>query len=206
MRAQNLSVLLAAGMMAMAAGAAAEAQTAPPTRVRGTIEAADAQSMTVKTRTGDSVTVGLNDPLTVLTVKKVALTAISSGSYVGIATRTGADGTMQAIEVLVFPEAMRGAGEGSYPWDLEPGSTMTNGTVNGAVKATSATELTVAYKDGSKTIHVAEGAPVVTFAPADRADVKAGAPVFVGGAAKSADGKLSTGRVVVGKDGVAPPM
>jgi hypothetical protein len=205
MRALNTQMLLAAGLATMMTCAAAEAQTAPPTRIRGTIQSADAHTMTVKTRTGDSVEIALNDPLTVMTVKKVPLTSIASGSYVGIATRAGADGTMQAIEVLVFPEAMRGSGEGSYPWDLEPGSTMTNGTVNGAVKASSATELTVAYKDGTKTIHVAEGAPIVTFAPAELADVKPGAPVFVG-AAKSPDGKFSAGRVVVGKDGVAPPM
>lgn len=210
MRAINLLMMPAARMMLsagliVAGGVAAEAQTAPPTRIRGTVEAADAHAMTVKTRTGDTVEIALADPLTVMTVKKVDLASIGSGSYVGIATRTGADGTMQAIEVLVFPEAMRGAGEGSYPWDLEPGSTMTNGTVNGAVKATSATELTVGYKDGTKTIHVAAGAPVVTFAPAERADVKPGAPVFLG-ASKAADGKLSAARVVVGKDGVAPPM
>jgi hypothetical protein len=205
MRARNPLILLMAGLLAMATGVAAEAQTAPPTRIRGTIEAADAHAMTVKTRTGDNVEIALADPLTVLTVKKVELTSIGTGNYVGIATRTGADGTQQAIEVLVFPEAMRGAGEGSYPWDLEPGSTMTNGTVKGTVQAAAATELTVAYKDGSKTIHVAQGAPIVTFAPAERADVKPGAPVFFS-ATKGADGKFSTGRVVVGKDGVAPPM
>jgi hypothetical protein len=205
MRARNTLIILGASLLAMTSAIAAEAQTAPPTRIRGTIEATDAHSMTVKTRSGDKVQIALIDPLNVLTVKKVALASIGKGNFVGIATRTGADGTQQAIEVLVFPEMMRGAGEGSYPWDLEPGSTMTNGTVNGAVKAASATDLTVAYKEGSKNIHVAPGAPIVTFAPAERADVKAGAPVFVA-ATKAADGTFSTARVVVGKDGVAPPM
>ena len=205
LRLPRAGLVLRAGLLAMAAVVVAEAQTAPTTRIRGTIETTDAHAMTVKTRSGDTVEIALTDPLSVLTVKKVELTSIATGSYVGIATRTGADGTQQAIEVLVFPEAMRGAGVGSYPWDLEPGSTMTNGTVNAAVKATSATDLTVAYKDASKTIHVAQGAPIVTFAPAERADVKPGAPVFLT-ATKGADGKLSTGRMVVGKDGVAPPM
>ena len=211
MRARNSLIILATGLLALATGLAAEAQTAqtaqtsPTVRIRGTIQAAGAHAMTVKTRAGDTVEIALTDPLTVMTVKNVALTSVGSGSYVGIATRTGADGKQQAIEVLVFSEAMRGVGEGSRPWDLEPGSTMTNGTVNGAVTAASATELTVAYKGGSQTIHVAPGAPIVTFAPAERADVKAGAPVFVT-ANKAADGALSAGRVVVGKDGVAPPM
>jgi hypothetical protein len=201
MRARNLLILL----LAMVSGGVVLAQTTPPSRIRGTIETADADAITVKTRTGDTVEIALADPLTVLTVKKVELASIGSGSYVGIASRVDSDGTQQAIEVLVFPEAMRGAGEGSYPWDLEPGSTMTNGTVSGAVQASSATELTIAYKDGSKAIHVAPGAPVVTFVPAERIDVKPGVPVFLA-ATKGTDGKFNTGRVVVGKDGVAPPM
>src|SRR4051794_2469515 len=101
-------------------------------------------------------------------------------------------------EVQVFPEAMRGAGEGHYPWDLEPDSMMTNGTVKGAVTATSGRELLVAYKDSSKTITVPEGAPVVTFAPAERIDLKPGAPVFF--SATKNEGVLSTGRLTVGKD------
>jgi hypothetical protein len=181
------------------------AQTAPPTRIRGTIAAVDGNTMTVSGRDGQKMDVALNDPLTVVTVKKVDLSTIKDTDYVGIATRTGADGKLTAMEVLVFPEAMRGAGEGHYAWDLEPGSMMTNGTVKGAVTAASGRDLTVAYKDGSQTISVPPSAPVVTFAPAERADLKPGAPVFLG-ATKSAEGKLSAGRVTVGKDGVAPPM
>jgi hypothetical protein len=202
MRARILISLFAASLLATAT---AIAQTAPPTRVRGTIQAVTEHALTVKTRNGETIDIALTEPLSVLTVKKLDLASIKSNDYVGIATRTGAGGTMQAIEVLVFPEAARGTGEGSYPWDLEPASTMTNGTVNGAVKSSSALELTVAYKDGSKTIQVPPTAPVVTFAPAEKADLKPGAPVFLG-ATKSPEGKLSAGRVVVGKDGVAPPM
>ena len=205
MRKCYILIAAATGLAALVTGVAAEAQTGSTARIRGTIEAAGAHAMTVKTRAGETLEIVLNDPLTVLTVKKVEVTSIAAGSYVGIATRTGADGKQQAIEVLVFPEAMRGAGEGSFPWGLEPGSTMTNGTVSGAVKAASATEMTVAYKTGSQTIQVAPGAPIVTFAPAEAADVKPGAPVFLT-ASKGADGALSAGRVVVGKDGVAPPM
>ena len=196
---------LAAGLFTAAIALPVFAQTAPPTRIRGTIEAAMPGKLSVKTRDGESVDIKLNEPLTVLTVKPVDLATIDTNTYVGIATRTGPGGTMQAIEVLVFPEAMRGAGEGSYPWDLEPGSTMTNGAVSGSVKASSALQLTVAYKDGSKVIQVAPGAPVVTFAPAQVSDLKPGAPVFLG-AAKAADGSLGAGRVVVGTNGVAPPM
>jgi hypothetical protein len=198
-------LFVAAALLLGASTLNALAQTAPPTRIRGTIAAVDGNTMTVNGRDGKKMDVALNDPLTVVTVKKFDLSTIKATDYVGIATRTGADGKLTAMEVLVFPEAMRGAGEGHYAWDLEPGSMMTNGTVKGAVTAASGRDLTVAYKDGSQTISVPPSAPVVTFAPAERADLKPGAPVFLG-ATKSAEGKLSAGRVTVGKDGVAPPM
>ncbi len=179
------------------------AQTAPPTRIRGTIAAVDGQTLTIATREGPKVDVLLNDPLTVATVKKFDLADIKPNTYVGIATRTAAGGELQALEVLVFPEAMRGAGEGHYAWDLEPGSMMTNGTVNGTVEATSGRELSLSFKGGSNKIVVPPSAPIVTFAPAERADLKPGAPVMFG-ATKNAEGKLAAGRVTVGKDGVAP--
>ncbi len=105
---------------------AALAQTAPSTRIRGTIAAIDGPTLTVTSRDGQKLDITLNDPLTVTTVKRVELASITPGTFIGTATRTGANGELQAIEVLVFPEAMRGAGEGHYPWDLEPGSMMTN--------------------------------------------------------------------------------
>jgi hypothetical protein len=198
-------LFLATALLVGTSAVTAIAQTAPPTRVRGTIAAVEGNTMTVTSRDGQKLEVALADPLTVMTVKKVELSSIAANAYVGIATRTGADGKLTALEVLVFPESGRGSGEGHYAWDLEPGSTMTNGTVKGAVTASSGRELTLTYKDGSNTIFVPPSVPVVTFAPAERADVKPGAPVFLG-ATKSADGKLSAARVVVGKDGVAPPM
>jgi hypothetical protein len=133
------------------------------------------------------------------------LANIGEHSYVGVTTRPGPNDSLIAVEVHVFPEAMRGAGEGSRPWDLEPGSLMTNGTVTGAVTATAGRQLTVQYKEGSKIITVPSETPIVTFVPAERADLKPGTPVFVI-AMEAADGTLSTGRVMVGKNGVAPPM
>lgn len=186
-------------------GASAWAQTAPPTRIRGTIASLDGQVLSINARDGQKVEVRLNDPLTVATVKNVPLSSVAPGSYIGTATRTGTGGSLNAIEVLVFPEAMRGAGEGHYAWDLEPGSMMTNGTVSGVVEASVGRELTINFKGASNTVKVTADAPVVTFAPAERADLKPGAPVFLS-ATKNAEGQFVTGRVTVGKDGVAPPM
>ncbi len=198
--------LLLAALAACLLTVSAIAQTtAPPTRIRGTIAAVEGQTMTVATREGPKVDIMLNDPLTVSTVKQVDLASIAAGTYVGIATRTGANGELRAIEVLVFPEAMRGAGEGHYAWDLEPGSMMTNGTVTGAVQATSGRELSLSFKGSSNKIVVPPDVPIVTFAPAERADLKPGAPVMFG-ATRNAEGKFTASRVTVGKDGVAPPM
>ena len=183
----------------------ATAQNAPPTRIRGTVAAVEGQTLTVNTREGTKAEITLNEPLTVMTVKRVELADLKPNDYVGIATRAGANGELQALEVLVFPEAMRGAGEGHYPWDLEPGSMMTNGTVTGAVGAASGRELSLSFKGGSNKIGVPQGTPIVTFASAERADLKPGVPLFCI-AAKNAEGKLAAGRVTVGKDGVAPPM
>ena len=184
--------------------ASAMAQS-PPTRVRGTVDSVDAGSMIVTTREGAKLPVKLVDPLSVLAVKNVELSSIQPGSYVGIASERTPDGQLQAIEVLVFPEAARGSGEGHYDWDLKPGSSMTNATVSAAVQGTSGRDVDLAYKGGSVKVHVPVGVPVVTFVPAERADLKAGVPIFFG-ATKAEDGSMSAGRVIVGKDGVAPPM
>jgi hypothetical protein len=204
-------LFLTTALLVGTAALTAKAQTAPPTRVRGTIAAVEGNTMTVNSRDGTKLEITLSDPVAVATVKKVELSAIEPNSFIGTATRAGADGKLTAIEVLVFPEAMRGTGEGFYPWDLEPGSMMTNGTVQGAVTAASGRDLTVSYKDKASgtdktnTVYVPPAAAIVTFAPAERADLKPGAPVFLI-APKNAEGKLTAARVTVGKDGVAPPM
>jgi hypothetical protein len=204
-------LFLTAALLVGTTAFTAIAQTAPPTRVRGKIASLAGNTLTVDSRDGQKLEITLPDPVAVATVKKVELSAIEPNSFIGTATRAGADGKLTAIEVLVFPEAMRGTGEGFYPWDLEQGSMMTNGTVKGVVTASSGRELTVTYKnkgeteEKSNTIVVSPSAAIVTFAPGTRDDLKPGAPVFFA-ATKNAEGKWTAARVTVGKDGVAPPM
>ncbi len=138
-------------------------------------------------------------------VAAASLGDIKRGDFVGIASLPREAGGDRAVEVLVFPAAMKETGEGSYPWDLKPNSTMTNATVSRAVQDVEGRTLTLSYKGGEKTISVPEGTPVVTFAQATQADLKPGAPVFVP-AERGMDGALSAGFVVVGENGVAPPM
>ena len=140
-----------------------------------------------------------------MTLKRVPLASISDNTFVGIASKSEPNGSRTALEVLVFPEAMRGVGEGDYPWDLQPGSMMTNATVTGVVKKKSGRDLALTYKTGSVTIHVPLKAPVVTFVPAERSDLKPGRKIFTI-ARKDAEGHLTTGRVTVATHGVNPPM
>lgn len=138
-------------------------------------------------------------------VARAAISDIKPGDYVGIAslpTKEGGDG---ALEVLIFPPALKGIGEGSYGWDLKPNSTMTNATVGDAVKSVNGSVVTVNYHGQEKKISIPNGTPVVTLAPATPADVQPGTAVFIP-TQKNAAGMLSAGQLIVGKDGVVPPM
>ena len=115
--------------------------------------------LTVNSRDGSKLEIALTDPLTVVTLKRVPLSSIKDGAYLGVASREGPKGTRVALEVLVFPEAMRGAGAGHYPWDLQPGSMMTNAPVTGVASQKSGRDLTLTYQGGSVIIQRAAEDP-----------------------------------------------
>ncbi|MCJ2112498.1 metal ABC transporter permease [Methylobacterium sp. E-025] len=221
----RLPLLALAGLLSIGG-----AQAAPVVeRLRGTIEAVAPGAITLKTIDGVSETIALGDDTKFVSVVKASLDDVKEGTFIGTATKGESPRT--AIEVVLFPEAMRGTGEGHYGWDAIPDTTaggarvksaMTNGTVkadapasrvksamtNGTVSASAAgggeRTLTVTYKDGAQTVVVPPQVPVVTFVPADRAVLKPGAKAFVTAAR---DGSaLSARRVAVGKDGLTPPM
>ncbi len=181
------------------------AHAADQVRVRGTVESLDGSTLSVKTREGTDAKIMLKDGWKISSVAKASVEDIKEGDFVGIASLPTADGGNGALEVLIFPAAMKGTGEGSYAWDLKPNSSMTNATVANAVKSVDGHTLTVTYKGGEKKISIPEGTPVVTFAPAEVADLKSGATVFVP-SEKAPDGSISSARVVVGTNGVVPPM
>jgi hypothetical protein len=199
--------LLAGALIALVALPAA-AQNAPegtPTRIRGTVEKLDGQTLKVKSREGQELTIALAPNFTVSAVVKKSLGDIKAGDFVGAASTKGTDGKLHAIEVLIFPEAMRGTGEGERAWDLTPDSLMTNATVAGIAGAAQGQALKVTYKGGESEIIVAPSTPVVTFGPGDASLLKPGAGVFIG-AIKKPDGSLTAARVNAEKDGVKPPM
>lgn len=181
------------------------AQAADAVRVRGTVESLDGSTLSVKTREGADAKITLKDGWKVSSVAKASVNDIKEGDFVGIASLPTADGGNGALEVLIFPAALKGSGEGSYAWDLKPNSSMTNATVTSAVKSVNGPTLTVTYKGGEKKITIPPGTPVVTFAQAAVSDIKSGATVFVP-SDKAADGSMSSARVVVGTNGVVPPM
>jgi hypothetical protein len=181
-------------------------QAAEMVHVRGAIVSLDGSTLTVKTREGPDAAVTLKPGFKVAGIAKASAGDIKPGDFVGIASLPTAAGGDGAMEVLVFPPAMKGTGEGSYPWDLKPKSSMTNATVTNAVKGVDGRTLDLSYSGGKeKKISIPDGVPIVTFGPATEADLKPGAMVFVP-AQRGDNGALAAGFVAVGTNGVNPPM
>ena len=197
---------LAAVVMVTASTLYAIAQQ-PPTssRVRGTIETVDGDVLAVRSRGGDDVKLHMTGDINVLGISKISLADVKVGSFIGTTTVPGPDGSQNAVEVHVFPEAMRGTGEGSRPYDLRPNSTMTNATVADSVVGNDGHTLMVKYRGGEKKVVVSPETPVVTYVSADKSDLKPGAKV-IAFTRKLPDGSLETSRVTVGRDGLTPPM
>ena len=205
-RRSSLSRPLVAMAVLVASSLYAVAQQSPtPSRVRGTIEGVDGDVLSVKSRSGEDVKLHMTGDMKVVGIVKISLSDVKVGSFVGATTVPGADGSQKAVEVHVFPEDMRGTGEGSRPYDLRPNSTMTNATVAESVARNDGRTLTVKYKDGEKKVVVGPDTPVVTYNAGDKSDLKAGAKV-IAFIKKLPDGSYETNRVGVGRDGLTPPM
>jgi Domain of unknown function (DUF5666) len=177
-----------------------------PQRVRGTIERIDGNRIAIKTREGAELTIRLKENAPVMAVVAASLSGIKPGTYIGVTGRPQPDGGQRAIEVHIFPEAMRGLGEGHRPWDLESSSTMTNGNVAQQVMGVEGQTLKVQYKDGEKNIEVAPSTQIVAFEPGSFQDLKPGEKVFIAAATKLPDGSFEAARIAFGKDGLTPPM
>ena len=196
-------------IVAVAAGLAIGptiAQAAPPTpiRVRGVIDTASAHELQMTNAAGKKITLKLADNARVTQILPISIDAIKKGSFIGTAALAQPDGTLKALEIQVFPESMRGLGEGQRPWDLGAGSTMTNGTV-GDLKVSNGRLLTLDYKGKEQKVFVPEKAPIITYEPSSQAELKPGAHVIVT-ATQNPDASLTATMVGVGKDGLVPPM
>jgi hypothetical protein len=193
-----------AAVMLVVLGSFARAQDT--VRVRGTIERLQGPVYVVKSRDGSEFEVTLADNALIVAIVKASLSDIKQGSFVGSTGMPQPDGSQKAIEVHIFPESMRGTGEGHYPWDLQAQSTMTNANVEQTVASVDGQTLTLKYKDGEKTIHVTPQTAIVTYVPGDKNEIKPGTKIFIAAAKKQPDGTLQTPRINYGKDGLTPPM
>jgi hypothetical protein len=174
-------------------------------RIRGTVESVDGAVYVVKNREGAEVKLTVTDPQLFVAIVKSTMADIKPGQFVGATGMTQPDGSQKAIEVHIFPESMRGTGEGHYDWDLRPNTKMTNANVEQTVGGVDGPVLTVKYKDGEKKVVVGPDTPVVTYVPADKSDLKAGAKV-IAFMKQLPDGSFETNRVSVGRDELTPPM
>jgi hypothetical protein len=195
-----------AGFAVLLATATSFAQQTPPVRGRGTVEAVDGAVLTVKARDNQTHKVKLTDNVAVRGIVKAALSDIKESSFIGVTGMPQADGSQKAVEIHIFPEPMRGTGEGHRPWDLMPNSTMTNATVAQMVKGVSGDEITLKYKEGEKKIVVTPETVIVTYVPGSKDELKPGAKIFIAAAQKKDDGTLEAAAVSVGRDGITPPM
>jgi hypothetical protein len=180
--------------------AAAHAQT--PQRVRGTITALDGDVLSVKTRDGKDLKLKLGEKAVVVAAKAMKLEDLKPGDYVGTTTQKRADGTLVAVEVHTLSATAK---PGHTPWDLEPGSMMTNGNVGTVGQGAGARELKLEFLGASQTIIVPPGTPIVTNVPADRSALKPGEYIFAIPQI-AADGTMLVQRVTVSRDGVKPPQ
>jgi hypothetical protein len=182
------------------------AQNPDIVRVRGTIASLNGQTLDLKGRDGAPIQVKLAEDVKVLAVDRKSMADVKQGVFVGITAMPLPDGTQKAVEIHIFPEALRGTGEGHRPWDLVPNSTMTNANIESAVASSDGQELVLKYKDGEKKFIVPANVEVVMFALAAVADLKPGEKIFVVAGKKQADGSILAPSIVVGRNGVNPPM
>jgi len=178
----------------------------PAVRVRGEIESLKGDVLQVKDRDGKAVAIKLAPNYRVTELRKAELKEIGTGTYIGVAALPQKDGALKAIAIHIFPAEMKGVAEGHRPWDLAPETTMTNATVDGMVTAGTGPTLKLKYKDGEKNVVVVPETAIVAMGLGTPAMLKPGAKILIFGAVKGADGSLSTTGVLVGKDGLVPPM
>ncbi|MEA2940934.1 MAG: hypothetical protein QOD09_1463 [Bradyrhizobium sp.] len=173
-------------------------------RLRATIEKVDGGVYTVKNRDGNEWKLTVSDPPLFVAIAPATMADIKPGMFVGSAGMMQEDGTQKAIEVHIFPESMRGTGEGHYDWDLLPKSKMTNANVEHMVTSSDGQILSVKYKEGEKKLLVTPQTVVVTYVPGSKDDLKPGTKIFVSAAKKQPDGTLQTPRITYGRNGAGP--
>lgn len=196
-------MMLAAATLFATAGLAEELH---PTRVRGTILSVAGNVLFAKSRDGAALKIDLGKNARIVAIVKASLHDVKPGSFVGITSMPGDDGERIALEVHIFPEALRGTGEGERPWDAGAGSRMTNATVATLVAAVNGQDLTVKFRGGESKIKVTPATKIVSLVVSDRSELKPGNQFIIPVAALADNGLIEPRSITVGRDGLAPPM
>src|SRR5258706_8787013 len=196
-----------AGFALLLATSASFAQQPPRVRIRGQIDKMEGDVIDIKPRNGEMLKVKLVDPARVMAFVKASLDDIKVGKFIGVTAMPQADGTQKAIAVHIFLDSQKGVvADRHSPWDLQPGSTMTNAIVDTTVAGVDGQTIMVKYKDGEKKVVGPPNTPIAGYAPAEKSELKPGAQIIIFGATKQGDGSLTTPAISVGRDGVVPPM
>jgi len=195
----------ACGTLTLALAQQPTSQPAQTTRLRGVIDKVDGGAVLAKSTKGEELKLKLADKALVVAVVKASMADIKPGLYIGSGAMPQSDGSQRAIEVHIFAESMRGAGEGYRPWDGAPNSTMTNGTVGASVSGVDGPVVTVQYKDGEKKIIIGPNVPIVRYEIAAPGAITPGAPFTAVATGKQADGSFDVSRINVGRGGASPP-
>ena len=194
------------GLALMVSASAAFAQQAPTVRVRGEITKVDGNTLHVKSRTGEDLTVKLAEPPRIAGMVKASLADIKEGTFIVVSAMPQPDGSQKAFGIHIFLDAQKGVvPDRFFEWDAKPGSTMTNANVATTVSGKDGQDLLVKYKDGEKKVTVPPGTPIAKYVPGNADDLKVGKKVFVAAAAKQADGTLLAPNISVGRD-IDPPQ
>lgn len=195
--------LLSAASIAILAASAVFAQT-PGTRLRGEVEAMSGSVLTLKTSDGREAKVTLAPGFSAGGVVPAKASDIAKGAFVGVGAKPQPDGTLLAVQVMIFPEAMRGTGEGHRPWAVLPEATMTNATVADTVSRVDGANLVLSYPGGEQKVTITPEATILMAAPAEAAELKPGAQVAMT-ASRQGDGSYSTSRITIAKSGAKLP-
>ncbi len=201
----RLALAFAVALIPIALASASAFAQGSPVRVRGTVVSLEGTKLVVHAKDGKDITRQSERKLRGAGGGEILDGGHQGRYFIGTATVTQPDSSLRSLEVVVFPDKMRGTGEGPYPWDLGSSSMMTNATVSNAVKGIEGQTITVTYKGGEKKIDVPANVPVVTIGSGTKEEIKPGAIVFVP-TMRQADDSLKGGAVLFGKDGVVPPM
>ena len=207
MKTMTRRTLSLAAVSLMATTATVWAQSAPPVRVRGEITKVEGNTLSVKSRSGENLTVKLAEPMRVSAMVKSSLDDIKEGTFIGVSALPQPDGTQKAYAIHIFLDSQKGVVADRFDanWDNRPGSTMTNANVATTVSGKDGQDLLVKYKDGEKKVIVPPGTPIAKYVAGGAEDLKVGKKIFVGGAKKEADGTLLAPNVAVGRD-IDPPQ